>query len=109
MTQQDKIQAAIAYLNKLPNAISGAGGHPATYRAASILAHGFALEFGDAWAVLQNWNTTHCSPPWSEKELRHKLNDAYVKPHDKPKGWIINGNQRRIGANGRFVFDPTRL
>lgn len=109
MTQQDKIQAAIAYLNKLPNAISGAGGHPATYRAASILAHGFALEFGDAWTILQNWNTTHCSPPWSEKELRHKLNDAYVKPHDKPKGWIINGNQRRIGANGRFVFDPTKI
>jgi RecA-family ATPase len=108
MTAQDRIKGAKAYLAKLPPAISGQGGHPATYRAASILAHGFELGWDDAWALLQEWNVTHCSPPWSEKELRHKLNDAYVKPHERPKGWL-SGRERAVGSNGRMMFDPKRI
>jgi len=109
MTTNDKITAAKAYVAKLPHAVSGDGGHPATYRTASILAHGFALDFSDAWQILQDWNLTHCSPPWSEKELRHKLNDAYVKAHDKPRGWIIKGRERQVGSNGRFVLDTSKI
>ncbi|MFN7341388.1 MAG: AAA family ATPase [Opitutia bacterium] len=105
MTTAERITGARAYLAKLPAAVSGQGGHPATYRAASILAHGFDLPYDDAWGLLQEWNATHCSPPWSERDLRHKLNDAYVKPHTRPKGWL-KGQQRAVGANGRMVFDP---
>jgi RecA-family ATPase len=106
MTIQDRISGARAYLAKLPAAVAGQGGHPATYRAASILAHGFDLPYDDAWALLAEWNSSHCSPAWSEKDLRHKLNDAYVKPHTRPKGWLKAGRQRVVGANGRMVFDP---
>jgi RecA-family ATPase len=109
MTAQDRISGARAYLAKLPTAVSGAGGHPATYRAASILANGFDLPWNDAWDLLQEWNTSHCSPPWSEKDLRHKLNDAFVRPHERPKGWLVAGKERAVGANGRFIFDPTRI
>lgn len=109
MTAQDRISGARAYLAKLPTAVSGAGGHPATYRAASILANGFDLPWNDAWELLQEWNTSHCSPPWSEKDLRHKLNDAFVRPHERPKGWLVAGKERAVGANGRFIFDPTRI
>jgi len=108
MTTQDRIAGARAYLAKLPSAISGAGGHPATYRAASILANGFDLPWSDAWALLQEFNQ-RCSPPWSEKDLRHKLNDAYVKPHEKPKGWLVSNSDRRVGANGRFIFNPQKI
>lgn len=108
MTAQDRIKGARAYLAKLPAAVSGQGGHPATYRAASILAHGFELGWDDAWALLQEWNASHCSPPWSEKDLRHKLNDAYVKPHERPKGWL-SGRERVVGSNGRMMFDPKRV
>lgn len=108
MTLQDRISGARAYLAKLPAAVSGQGGHPATYRAASILAHGFDLAWDDAWALLNEWNRSHCSPPWSERELRHKLNDAYVRPHDRPKGWL-KGRERSVGANGRMVFDAKRI
>ena len=107
MTLQDRISRARAYLAKLPPATAGQGGHPATYRAASILANGFDLGYDDAWLLLNDWNNTHCSPPWGEKELRHKLNDAFVKPHDKPKGWLASGRERKVGTNGRFIFDPT--
>ncbi len=109
MTAQDRISGARAYLAKLPAAVSGAGGHPATYRAASILANGFDLPWNDAWELLQEWNKSHCSPPWSEKDLRHKLNDAFVRPHERPKGWLVAGKERAVGANGRFIFDPTRI
>jgi len=108
MTTEDRIKGARAYLAKLPHAISGQGGHPATYRAASILAHGFDLSYDDAWTLLQEWNSSHCSPPWGERDLRHKLNDAFVKPHEKPKGWLKK-NERVVGANGRMVFDAKRV
>jgi RecA-family ATPase len=108
MTTTDRIKGAKAYLAKLPPAVSGQGGHPATYRAASILAHGFELGWDDAWTLLQEWNTSHCSPPWGEKELRHKLNDAYVKPHERPKGWL-GKQERAVGSNGRMMFDPKRV
>ena len=110
MTTEDRISGARAYLAKLPAAVAGQGGHPATYRAASILANGFDLPWSDAWSLLQEFNA-RCSPPWEEKDLRHKLNDAYVTPHERQKGWLSKGrdNDRRVGANGRFVFDPSRL
>jgi RecA-family ATPase len=108
MTAQDRIKGARAYLAKLPPAVAGQGGHPATYRAASILAHGFELGWDDAWTLLQEWNKTHCSPAWSDKDLRHKLNDAFVKPHERPKGWL-GGRERTVGSNGRLMFDPKRV
>ena len=27
-------------------------------------------------------------PPWSDKELQHKINQAATKPHDRPFGWL---------------------
>ena len=48
MTTEDRISGARAYLAKLPAAVAGQGGHPATYRAASILANGFDLPWSDA-------------------------------------------------------------
>lgn len=108
MTVNDRIEGARAYLAKLPAAVSGQGGHPATYRAASILANGFDLPWDSAWSLLLEFNA-RCSPPWGEKELRHKLNDAYVKPHERPKGWLVAGRERRVGANGRLVIDPQRI
>ncbi|HEV7924504.1 MAG TPA: hypothetical protein VGR14_04070 [Verrucomicrobiae bacterium] len=72
---KNTFEAARAYLSKLPPAISGAGGHDATFRAACSLIR-FGLADGDAMALLRQWNGTHCQPPWTEKELIHKLRDA---------------------------------
>lgn len=69
--------AARAYLDKLPPAISGAGGHPATFRAACEIVR-FGLGDADALALLRDYNR-RCSPPWTEKELLHKLTDARRK------------------------------
>lgn len=69
--------ACRAYLAKVPPAISGQGGHPATFRAACECVR-FGLGDSDAMTLLREYNRT-CSPPWSESELAHKLADARRK------------------------------
>ncbi len=79
---------ALAYLDKMPPAISGQGGHKATYAAATALVHGFGLSPDHALNLLLAYFNPRCRPPWTEKELRHKVEDAANKPHDRPHGWL---------------------
>lgn len=81
-------QRAIAYINAMPPAIAGGGGHSQTYAAATALVHGFALEPSVALTILVEHYNPRCNPPWSEKELEHKINQATIKPHDRPFGWL---------------------
>jgi len=63
------------YLSKIPGAIEGQGGDAQTYNAAIKLVHVLKLEEQDAWALMNEYNL-RCEPPWTEKELRHKLKCA---------------------------------
>ena len=74
-SDRDSIEAARAYIRKIPGAISGNGGHNVTFKVARVLVRDFALSEHDAMTLFQEWNET-CEPPWSESELRHKLHDA---------------------------------
>ena len=67
--------SARRYVEKMPPAISGSGGHNALFAAARVLIHGFDLPEDDAWQILIEYNAM-CIPPWSERELRHKLSAA---------------------------------
>lgn len=71
----DTLTRTMAYLDRLPVAVSGAGGHNATLRAACECFR-FGLSDGEAWEALQWFNEYRCQPKWSEHELRHKLADA---------------------------------
>ena len=68
-------ERARAYLEKLPFAVAGQGGHAATFSAACRLVE-FGLGAEEAFSVLSDWNLTHCQPPWSDGELKHKIQDA---------------------------------
>lgn len=70
-----KVEKARAYLATMEGAVSGRRGHDRTYRAACVLARRFGLSFEEAWPLLLEWNE-RCEPPWTEKELAHKLTDA---------------------------------
>jgi hypothetical protein len=72
MTNLDR---CLAYLDKLPPAQSGSGGHSATFRAACECVR-FGLTDGEAWEALSWYNDNRCSPKWTQSELRHKLNEA---------------------------------
>lgn len=60
----------------MPPAVQTNGGDRATYNAAVALVRGFALADAEALALLQDWNKTHCDPPWKEAGLRQKLLSA---------------------------------
>lgn len=87
-SSSDVESRAITYLAAMPPAISGAGGHSQTYAAATALVHGFGLSQDVAFELLANHYNLRCDPQWSEKELRHKINQAATKPHDRPFGWL---------------------
>lgn len=87
-SSSDLEHRAAAYLDRMPPAISGQGGHSATYAAATALVHGFGLEPAVAFAMLSDQYNPRCQPPWTEKELMHKVTEAAIKPHDRPLGWL---------------------
>lgn len=70
-----RLDRARAYCNSYPPAVSGNGGHRVTFILAQRLVHQFALSDADALTELTRWNST-CAPPWSDKELRHKVSSA---------------------------------
>lgn len=90
---QSIIDRARQYLQKCPPAISGQGGHKATFRTACLLVKGFVLDSDQALVLLQEWNQT-CQPPWTERELIHKIDGAkktsgkigYLR-NTKPEKW----------------------
>lgn len=84
----DQTKQASSYLSKMPPAISGSGGHDATFKAALVLMKGFKLSTGEAMFMLQTEFNPRCQPPWSEKELRHKLNEA-EKSSRLPEGFLV--------------------
>lgn len=86
----DVERRALAYLDKLPPAVSGNGGHAATYTAATVLVHGFEIDPDQALSLLIDHYNPRCEPPWTEKELRHKVTSAAKKPHSQPRGWLLN-------------------
>jgi hypothetical protein len=102
--------AAIRYLAKVDPSVSGQGGHDAALWAARVVVLGFDLGpdvgFELLWA---HWND-RCTPPWSEKELRHKCSEAHVVPFDKPRGWLLNESGRNgtvaHAGEGRRDADP---
>jgi hypothetical protein len=73
---------------------SGAGGHNSTYQVAAILLHGFCLPMEDAFSVIWDWNATNASPPWSEADLRHKLESFNPSGAKEAAGYLLGGRER---------------
>jgi hypothetical protein len=74
-TTADIAERARRYVMATPPAISGSGGHTATFLLAQRLVRGFALDEATAFALMVPWNRT-CVPPWSHGELARKVREA---------------------------------
>jgi len=98
---------AAAYLDALPPAISGQDGHSVTYAAATAMVHGFGLSPNVALRMMCERYNPRCMPPWSEKELQHKVDDAAHKPHDLPFGWLRDAAPNSSCASGDHSQDQT--
>lgn len=83
-------QRARSYLAKLPAAVAGSSGHATTFAAACRLVE-FGLPREAAWPLFTEWNVTHCEPQWNERDLHHKLADAYRRT--RPSTHFAQRNQ----------------
>lgn len=106
------LERARKYMSKLPPAVSGSGGHNATFRAACILVLGFGLDEGDALALLREYNRD-CKPAWSERELLHKIQSAQQQPG--PRNYLRDARVEDWGSvaipqyeERRAVASPVR-
>jgi archaellum biogenesis ATPase FlaH len=93
-SENDAERRASAYLARMPAAISGSGGHAALWSAALALVQGFGLSQDVAFALLRGEYNPRCQPPWTDRELNHKISDACNKarvPHgyklDEDRDW----------------------
>jgi hypothetical protein len=85
-------ERAERYASAVPHAVSGAGGHNATFTLATSLTHGFNLDEGQAYTIMSNWNRG-CQPPWAERELKHKIRSSINTPHPLyPRGYMLDGS-----------------
>lgn len=82
-TDAQKETRARAYIEKMPPAISGAGGHQALWAVARKLVCDFGLDEQSAFRIIMSEYNPRCSPLWSEKDVRHKVSDAANKARVK--------------------------
>jgi hypothetical protein len=92
------VDRAAKYLEKMPPAISGQGGHDRTMEAARVVVYGFDLGPEVGYQILRDHFNPRCQPEWSEKELRHKCSEANTVPFDKVRGWLLADTSTRAST-----------
>lgn len=75
---RELLKRARAYIAKMPASVQGQNGSRDAFAVARKLLQDFQLSDADTWQLLNEWNA-QCKPPWSAKELAHKLEDARDK------------------------------
>ena len=79
------LKRVLSYVEKIPPAISGQGGHRQAMYVACILVQRLCLTRDEALPIFETWNTT-CQPPWSASEIDHKLREA---EKETPRGELL--------------------
>jgi putative DNA primase/helicase len=89
---------ALAYLQTCDPAISGAKGHSQLLKVCIKVGPGYDLSpettFGLVWQV---YNDT-CQPPWSEKDVRRKVEQAFIK--ETSRGFLRDVPRKGEKAQG---------
>lgn len=91
---------AMAYLARCDPAIEGQDGSGRAFKAACKVGPGFDLPPEVSFRLLLAEYNPRCQPPWSEKELRHKVEDSYKV--ETRRGWLLDAgrNGHRDGPPG---------
>jgi hypothetical protein len=97
-TRPDACSRAVAYVQAMPEAISGQGGHDAAFRVARACYTGFGLSVDETFKILRDVYNPRCQPSWSEQELRHKAKSVAETPSEHPRGYLFS-SQRSIPAS----------
>lgn len=91
------IERARKYLATIEPAVMGQAGSTPTYHAACVLVEGFALSVDEAFPLMVEYSE-RCVPPWSEREIRHKLQDAMKNATNR--GHLLSAERSAPSSNG---------
>ena len=95
----DVRERARRYIAAIPPAVAGSHGDTATFRVCCRLVRGFDLDVESALTLLSDWNRA-CQPPWSEHELRAKLQAARRYGREPVGGLLLSrGSPARAGVS----------
>jgi len=107
ITQNSDITTrAIKYLEKMPESISGQGGHNALFAAVNALYNGFALDEETTFDLIIGYFNPRCEPQWNEAEIRHKIADAVKKGGNR--GYLLENKppkENKPVNHSRFDFN----
>ncbi len=101
----NRLKRAAAYLQRIPGAISGAGGHQQAWQAALAVVCGFDLTESDAYALLASEYNPRCTPPWTERELQHKVASA-AKDARADRGWLLKQERPQPSSSSSGPSSP---
>ncbi len=90
----DVVERASRYLATMEAAVSGQNGSARCIRAAIRMVE-FGLDHDTVYRLMKGEYNPRCVPEWSDKELLHKIDDAFEKA--EPGRMIANG---KVHANG---------
>lgn len=89
----ERMRRARAYLARIPGAVSGQQGHTVTFNAVAHVMIGFDLTSDDTLSLIAEEYNPRCSPAWSERELRHKI-DSVAKRCTRDRGYLLTDRPR---------------
>ncbi len=87
------------YLAKCDPSIAGEKGHNKAFKAACKVGPGFDLAEDVALRLLLEHFNPRCVPEWSERELAHKVSEAYT--NEPRRGWLLDGPRNDRPPNER--------
>jgi putative DNA primase/helicase len=92
-------------LDKCEPAVSGEGGNNKLFKVACHVGPGLDLPPDEALSLLREVYSPKCLPPWSEAELRHKVDDAYRI--ETRRGFLLDAPRTRVNGDGASTNGPT--
>ena len=104
-------ERATRYVSKMAPAIQGEGGSTQAQKVCFKLVQGYALEPNDAAKVFKTAYNHKCVPPFSDKEILRKCNDALKRTPRDGRGFLLASKnqsecQRSHGAPNTKLTAP---
>jgi len=91
------VEQARKYLATMDESIEGSNGSDRLIKAASVLVNDFGLADGEAFDLLMTEFNPRCQPPWSEHDIRRKIDESRKNPPHRPaKG---QGTNAAVGSS----------
>jgi len=101
----ERVKRAAAYLAKIPGAVNGSGGHTQTFNTVAHVMIGFDLSESDTLDLITNDYNPRCDPPWSEREINHKIRSV-SEQCKRQRGYLLQDRPRIVSTQHAAEYAP---